>query len=153
MNEWMAGVYGPAAKPMRTWFDLLHSKTKDPNAHFTCYFNPADVPYFADDVLKQGDALFDEAAKTAGSDPVASEYVNKARLGLMYVKLVRHPSTGDDFKQFMADVRKFGITNISEGQSTDAWEAAYLKAQCALRGQGSGLRAQRICLPSLTPEP
>ena len=46
----------------------------------------------------------------------------------MYVKLIRHPSTGDDFKQFMADVRKFGITNISEGQSTDAWEAAYLKA-------------------------
>ena len=46
----------------------------------------------------------------------------------MYVKLIRHPSTGDDFKQFMTQVRKFGITNISEGQGTDAWEAAYLKA-------------------------
>jgi hypothetical protein len=128
VNDWMAGVYGPASKPMRAWFDLLHSKTKDPNAHFTCYFNPTDVPYFADDVLTEGDKLCTEATALAAPDPIAAEYVAKARLGLMYVKLIRHPSGGDDFKQFMAAVRKFGITNISEGQSTDAWEAAYLAA-------------------------
>ena len=52
----------------------------------------------------------------------------KARLGLSYVKLIRHPSSGDDFKQFMAEVRKFSITNISEGQSSDEWEAAYVAA-------------------------
>jgi hypothetical protein len=79
-------------------------------------------------VLAKGDQLFDEATKLAATDPVATEYIGKARLGLMYVKLVRHPSVGDDFKQFMSDVRKFGVGNISEGQTTDAWEAAYLKA-------------------------
>src|SRR5437870_673080 len=57
VNEWMAGMYGAAAKPMRAWFDLLHSKTKDPNAHWMCYSNPAEGPYFTDDVLKQGDDL------------------------------------------------------------------------------------------------
>ena len=106
VNEWMAGVYGAAAKPMRAWFDLLHSKAKDPNAHLFCYTNPVDSPYFTDDVLVQGDQLFDEATKSAANDPVATEYVAKARLGLMYVKLVRHPSTGDDFKTFMSQVRQ-----------------------------------------------
>ena len=69
-----------------------------------------------------------EATTLPAPDPIAAEYVAKARLGLLYVKLIRHPSVGEDFKQFMAEVRKFGITNISEGQSTDAWEAAYVKA-------------------------
>jgi hypothetical protein len=59
------------------------------------------------------------------------EYIAKARLGLMYVKLVRHPSTGDDFKTFMAQVRKFGIANVNEGTATDAWEQQYLKAHGA----------------------
>jgi hypothetical protein len=128
VNEWMAGVYGPATTPMRAWFDLLHSKFKDPNAHLLIYSAPKDVPCFADDVLAQGDELFDEAAKLSAGDPVACEYVAKARLGLRYVRLIRHPSVGDDFKQFTSDVRKAGITQISEGQSVDAWEAAYLKA-------------------------
>jgi hypothetical protein len=128
VNEWMAGVYGPAAKPMRAWFDLLHSKTKDPNAHMMCYTSPTEGPYFADDVLTEGDALFDEATKLATGNPTASEYVAKERLCLMYVKLIRHPSVGDDFKNFMSQVRKFGINNINEGTGTDAWEAAYLKA-------------------------
>ena len=52
-------------KPMRAWFDLLHSKTKDPNAHYMCYTNPVDSPYFTDDVLAQGDKLFDEATNSA----------------------------------------------------------------------------------------
>jgi hypothetical protein len=127
-NEWMAGVYGAAAKPMRAWFDLLHAQLKNPNSHFTCYVDPMSAPFINDDVLKQGDQLFDEAAKLAANDPVATEYVTKSRLWLEYPKLMRHPTTGDEFKQFMATVRKFGIQQISEGQGVDAWEAAYVKA-------------------------
>jgi hypothetical protein len=128
VNEWMAGVYGPAAKPMRAWFDLLHAQLKKPNSHFTCYVDPMGAPFINDDVLKQGDQLFDQATTLAANDPVATEYVTKSRLWLEYPKLMRHPTTGDEFKQFMATVHKLGIQQISEGQGVDAWAAAYEKA-------------------------
>ena len=37
VTEWMQGVYGKAAPPMRAWFDLLHKRAAAPNAHLTCY--------------------------------------------------------------------------------------------------------------------
>lgn len=126
VNEWMAGVYGAAAKPMRAWFDLLHEKVREPDKHFFIY-DPPTAHYLSDEVLGAGDKLFDEAAVLAAPDAVAAEYVAKARLGLRYVKLMRQPTAGDEFTQFMADVRKFGITQLREGQPLDVWEKAYLE--------------------------
>jgi hypothetical protein len=127
VTEWMKGVYGPAEKPMRAWFDLLQEKVKDPHQHFNCYPAP-DIYYLSQDVLTQGDQLFDQAEKLAGDDAVASRYVAKARLDLRYVKLMRHPTTGPEFTSFVADCKKFGIQNISEGQLLDPWAAGYQAA-------------------------
>ncbi len=82
VNEWIAGVYGPAAKPMRAWFDLLQDSMKDPNARLFVYSQPKDVACFSDDKLAKADSLFDEATKLAASDPVAAEYVAKEHLCL-----------------------------------------------------------------------
>lgn len=125
VHEWMAGVYGPAKEPLRKWFDLLHDKARDPNHHIFI-FGPANVHYLSPDVLAQGDKLFDEAEKLAAHNPIASEYVAKSRLWLRYAKLAQKPTGGPEFTSFMADVRKFGIGQIREAQSTDAWEKEFL---------------------------
>ena len=79
---------------------------KDPDARLFVYSQPKDVACFSDDKLAKADSLFDEATKLAASDPVAAEYVAKEHLCLMYVKLVLHPSVGDDFKQFTAGLKR-----------------------------------------------
>ena len=92
VTEWMQGVYGPAWKPMRAWFDLLHAKVADPQAHFFIY-SPPTIGYLSDDVLAKGDQLFDEAEKLAAGDKVASEYVAKERLCLRYVHIAAIPGS------------------------------------------------------------
>ena len=127
VSEWMSGVYGAAAGPMRKWFDLLHQQVRGPDKHFFIY-DPPTVHYLSDDVIAQGERLFDEAEKLAAPDAVAVEYVAKARLGLRYVKLMRRPRVDDEFRAFMKDARKFGITQLREGQPIDAFEKQYVEA-------------------------
>lgn len=128
VSEWMNGVYGKAAPPMRQWFDVLHQKARDPNAHFFIFDSPTKVPYLTPDVIQQGDRHFDESEELAADDPVATEYLAKARLGLRYVKLMQKPAVNDEFRSFMNDVRKFGITQLREGQPIEQWEKQYLDA-------------------------
>jgi hypothetical protein len=125
VTEWMDGVYGPAAKPLRAWFDLLHEKVADKNQHFFIY-SPPTIYYLTDDILGQGDKLFDEAEKLVADNPLQKEYVDKARLSLRCVKLQHHPTDGPEFQSFMKDVRRFGITQLNEGRPVDQWEKDYL---------------------------
>jgi len=127
VTEWMQGVYGPATKPMRAWFDLLHQKARDPNAHFRI-FDDVNVPYLTDDVLAQGQTLFDQAEQLAAGHPTATQYVKKARLSLRYVNLMKHPRVDPEFRNFLADARSFGITQFREGRPIDQWEAKYIQA-------------------------
>jgi hypothetical protein len=125
IKQWHQGVYGFAAPPMLEWFDLLHAKAADPKAHFFCYTNPVKAPHLTPDVIATGETLFDKARTLAASNPLAAEYVEKARLGLRYVKLIQHPTTGEEFTSFVADLRKFQIGHLREGVPVDAWEREY----------------------------
>src|SRR5262249_31731349 len=115
VDEWMEGVYGPAAKPMRKWVDLLQDRVKDPDRHLMIY-SQVDRKYFPPKLVERGDELFDKAEKLSEGDSTASEYVAKSRLWLRYVKLMLDPKADQTFKQFMADCRKFGVTQMREGQ-------------------------------------
>lgn len=125
IEEWHKGVYGKAAPAMLEWFDLLHSKVKDPAAHFFIYQSPKKVPYLTADVVARGDELFDKAAALAAGDSTAQAYVAKARLGLRYTKLMQNPTTGPEFQAFIADVKATGITQLREGASIDGWVKEY----------------------------
>jgi len=133
VSEWMQAVYGAASKPMRQWFDLLHAKVRDPGKHFFIY-DPPTVHYLSADVVAAGDALFDEAQKLAAGQAQATEYLAKARLGLRYVKLMQKPTDGPELQSFLAAVRRFGITQLREGQGLDAWEEAYMQRAAKPRG-------------------
>jgi hypothetical protein len=111
---------------MRRWFDLLHEKARTPDKHFFI-FDSSTVHYMSADVIAEGDKLFDEAERLAAGNALAAEYVAKARLGLRYVKLMQNRTKGETFTSFMADVKKFGIQQLREGQPVAAWEAEYLK--------------------------
>lgn len=133
VTEWMQAVYGPAWKPLRAWFDLLHAKARNPDKHFFIYDAPT-VHYLAADVVAEGDRLFDQAEQLAKPDATAVDYVAKGRLSLRYVKLMQQPTAGPQFHAFMAEVRRRGITQLREGQDLATWEKAYLER--ARKGSG-----------------
>jgi len=121
VTEWMQGVYGAAWKPMRAWFDRLHAEVRAPERHL--YINDPPMPeLFTPALLADGEKLFDEATRAAAGDPSAAEYVAKARLGLRYVRLAQRPRADAEFESFLADLRRFGITQVSEGRGVDAFE-------------------------------
>jgi hypothetical protein len=124
VTEWMNGVYRAAAKPMRAWFDLLHERVRRPDKHMFIYDHPP-THYLTDDVLGEGDKLFDEAERLATGDGQAAGYVSKSRLWLRYARLASHPAEGPDLDRFLADVKAAGIKQLREGGSIDAWEAEY----------------------------
>jgi hypothetical protein len=124
VNEWMTGIYGTAARPMREWFDLKQQQVRDPARHVHIY-DGADQPYLADDVLARGEQLHADALRLAADDVIATEYIAKSLLWIHYAKLLRHPALGAEFDAFMSDARKRGITQFREGESLDAFEKRY----------------------------
>src|SRR6266700_699375 len=113
----------------------MHAQVLAPDRHFTIY-SPADVGYFAPTILARANRRFDQAERLAAGDPVAEQHVAKARLSLRYAQIMLRGQTakaGDaaartrlagELQTFLADVRRFGITQLREGQSLEEWEAA-----------------------------
>ena len=88
IDEFVTGVYGPAAPQIKTWLDLLHTPARQSHIHAKIY-DPPTSPYLTDELLVAGTRLFDEAEAAAKADPVALEQVQRARLALEYVQLCR----------------------------------------------------------------
>lgn len=126
VDEWMAGVYGRAAQPMREWFDRLHAVVRAPDRHLFVYDPPQKL--FTPELIAEGERLFAAAANAAQDDPVASAAVAKARLGLRYVRIVMDPALNTDFDAFVADLRRLGVTQVAEGRSIDAFEADWRRS-------------------------
>jgi hypothetical protein len=125
VNEWMAGVYGPAAGPMREWFDLLHDTVQaHPDRHFNCYA-PVDAFYLSPENLAAGATLHERALALAGEDDVARRYIEKSRLSLRYLEVMRRGIQDAAYEQFLHDVKAAGITQLREGQSLETWEARF----------------------------
>jgi hypothetical protein len=122
VTEWMQGVYGAAWTPMRAWFDRLHAQVRPPERHLYIYDSPRP-DLFTEELLAEGEKHFEEAARAAAGDPVAAEYVEKARLSIRYVRLVQRPRGGPELDSFLADLRRFGVTQVAEGRTVEAFEA------------------------------
>jgi hypothetical protein len=123
VSEWMQGVYGPAWKPLREWFDLLHQRARVPQNHLRIYDPPSDA-FFPPEVRAAGDKLFDEAMKLATNDQQRRD-VSRARMWLRYVKLVMEPRDDKVLDAFLTDARAFGITSLNEGGTLESWAGWY----------------------------
>lgn len=159
VSEFLAGYYGPAARPVREYLDLLHDKVEDEHLHIQIWTGP-EAPYLTPEIIARADQLFDQAERLAAKDPECLERVQALRLSPRYVKMAQGKSAyalvGDKYlpshlppeyeatvREFFAGVERNGITLISEGRTI----ADYRQAQGGFRTydavilENEGLRA------------
>jgi hypothetical protein len=120
IDEWMDGVYGPAAKPMRAWFDLIHQPMQLPDAHLFI-FHGKDAPHLTKEILAKGETLFAEAERLAKEDPVALRHIAKEKLCYRCAKLLVGELTDTEIELFAEDARAAGITQLKEALGIDEW--------------------------------
>jgi hypothetical protein len=88
MTEFLEGVYGAAAGPIREYIALLHDKVERENIHIHISEQP-EAPYLSDELLSTADALWDRAEAAVASEPEVLTRVRLARLSVDYTILER----------------------------------------------------------------
>ncbi len=135
IDEFMQGVYGKAAGPMKAHFDLLHSEVRAGGRHLWIF----NVPDYSDNLLVKGRELFAQAEAAAETDAIRRR-IQKDRLTLDYLALLRdrtYEVRGDQYSPKDLDAlklnasawieraRSHGIQSIHEGQELKADETYY----------------------------
>ncbi|NLN94196.1 MAG: DUF4838 domain-containing protein [Candidatus Hydrogenedens sp.] len=95
VNEFLSGVYGAAATPLRLYLDLIHDAVKDPATSMNIWISP-DEPFLTDELLARADELFEVAEKAVADDPVAFEQVQIARLSVDFTIMEHTRLTNQD---------------------------------------------------------
>jgi len=88
MDEFLQGVYGKAAGPIRQYLDMLRDKVVKENIHMHIWEGP-NAPYLTDDLLQAADKLWDQAEAAVANDPETLNRVNVARLSIDWALLER----------------------------------------------------------------
>lgn len=138
INEFLEGVYGAAAEPIRAYIDLLHDHVAENNIHADIWVDARTAPFLNDEILAQSSALWDEAELKVRDTPDVLARVQEARLPVEYAILDRANASGmagvrvdhDNFTAsvdpaFSERVRRFfevaeraGVTRMDENQTT-----------------------------------
>ena len=136
MNEFLAGYYGNAARPIRQYIDLLHNRVERDNIHVYIY-DPPTKPYLDDALLRQANALWEEAEKRIAGEPDVLRRVRISRMSVDYAiveraraalsGLPRSPAglpavvqlAAARFQPFMQTLEHSGMTHLREGQQLD----------------------------------
>lgn len=88
IDEFLKGVYGDAATPLRLYINLLHEAVRDPETRMGIWIGP-DVPFLTDAIMERADMLMDAAETAVAGDPEALERVRIARLAVDYTIMER----------------------------------------------------------------
>jgi len=140
INEFLEGVYGKAAGPIRKTIDLMHDAVEDQNIHAGIWVDSRAAPYLTDALLAKCSDLWDEAEKMAANDPGVLERVRFARLSVDHAILDRQRGPGGT-GQFVVDHRRFQARTRPEyGQRLDRF------FQAARRAGVTRLRESRLDL-------
>jgi hypothetical protein len=122
--EFLAGYYGPAAGALGSYVNLMQQQVATTNTHAHIFDGPK-VPYLNKDFLTAANILLDEAERQAVGNETILRRVQTARLPVWYVQLAAEPVNGaaraELLEKFLAVARRAGVSNISEGQTLDAW--------------------------------
>jgi hypothetical protein len=136
VQEFLEGVYGAAAGPMRAYYDLLHSEVRGPGGRHLWIFN---VPDYSAGFQAKAAELFAKA-EAAAADDATRRRVQKAKLPLEYYGLLRATEFDVHGSQWgpadlaslkpraldlIARMRTFGIQSIHEGQELARDEKRY----------------------------
>ncbi|MEO2046787.1 MAG: DUF4838 domain-containing protein [Pirellulales bacterium] len=148
--EFLDGVYGKAAGPIRQYIDLLHDKVENENLHAAIWIEPQTVNYLTDDVMAKAGKLWDQAEAAVSNSPKTLEQVQIARLSYDCAVLEKQRGAGglgefivdhetltaktrpeyiQQVKRFFETARHAKVTRINEGRtSLDQYEAGFSKS-------------------------
>lgn len=139
LDEFLAGVYGAAAGPIRRYIDLLEDKVARDNIHMFIWEGP-HAAYLTEDLLAEADRLWDEAEAAVAGQPEVLERVRLARLSLDWVLIERagrvltqpyrieggryvaevDPVFAARVQRFFSGCERGGVTALNEGGRTPA---------------------------------
>ncbi|MFH1531876.1 MAG: DUF4838 domain-containing protein [Pseudomonadota bacterium] len=86
LRDFLQGYYGAAWEPMEAWIDRIHDKVTDDDVHMHLYTNPGQG-YLPDEIVAEGETLFDEAEALVAGDEELTDRVRVARMPLTYARL------------------------------------------------------------------
>lgn len=131
MNEFLLGYYGPAARPVRAYLDLLHDRVEDENIHVNIWVPPTHG-HLTDELLVEADRLWTLAEKAVADDADALNRVKLSRMSVDYAILERAksapaaeplaPIAARRFAPFFDTLAGSGLTRINEWSTVDAAE-------------------------------
>ncbi|MEN6546827.1 MAG: DUF4838 domain-containing protein [Armatimonadia bacterium] len=161
IDEFCAAFYGPAAKPVREYINLIHQSVQvPPKLHVQIYTHPKQ--YVFPEVIAASEKLFDQAEAAVANDPVYLHRVQVARLPIMYAQITLASSgtfvekngklvqeEGNDVSalvdRFAAIARQEGVTKVREGGGNadlEGWLSSVPR-------QPRSLRIEQIASPTL----
>ena len=131
IDEFLAGYYGPAAKDISAYLNLIHDTIAASGDGLGC-FNPIDVKFLSFEMLSQGWGYLKAAEEAVKDDPEMRFRIEVAQLPVIYVFMVRWDefrekasasgaswpmpdSLDETLENFKKVVRKAGITHLGEG--------------------------------------
>jgi len=96
IDEFLNGVYGPAAEPIKEYIDVLHDKVANDNIHMGIWQGP-DAEYLTDEILTRADSLWNKAEALVSAFPEVHERVKRARLSVDYAIIARDMADGNAY--------------------------------------------------------
>jgi hypothetical protein len=119
-DEYLDGVYGKAAPPIRRYLDALASAGK--RSHFGIY-QGVDAPWLDAAWQREADLAWDEAERLAADDAPLRARVCAARLSADYpaierARLAKRPASPElaaRVSRFLANAKGSGLTALREG--------------------------------------
>jgi hypothetical protein len=136
-EEFLAGYYGPAARPMESYLEGLEKAVGRSGDALGCY-SPADAKFLSLDTLVRSWRILETAKKNARRSAEYSRRVRRASLPVAYVVIARWDSLREEASKagkrwpwletrtafldwFLKAAREENITMISEWQTLADW--------------------------------
>jgi len=88
MTEFLDAYYGPAAKPIRDYLDLIHDYVEKNNIHVVIWAPPTSN-HVTDGLLTEANRLWQEAERLAASDAAVLKRVQLGRMSVDYAIVER----------------------------------------------------------------
>ena len=133
MNEFLEAYYGKAAKPIRSYIDLLHDHVEKNNIHVVIWAPPAS-PHLTDELLVEANGCGRRPNSLAAGDAAVLRRVQISRMSVDYAIVERaraaagkkdatpsplHALAVERFKPFTETLGASGLTNLHEWKRLD----------------------------------
>jgi len=133
IREFLEAYYGPAAKSVRTYLDLLHDYAEKNNIHVVIWAPPGS-PHLTDDLLIEANRLWQEAEQLAAADAAVLRRVQIGRMSVDYAIVERARAAAgkkdtppsrlaalavERYKPYVEMLAASGLTNLHEWQKID----------------------------------